>query len=467
MHIFLKSSASTTIEWTKCTTFIIIFVSFCAGCSKADFEETSGNDGNGLSEGCNKNYENPNLPTTWQPWDWNGYQKFPSLYLAAEPEGFFNAEQMQKISRFSLAILEFRMGQFAEEFSTGKWAGGDLAGFMETQVKNFKAAHPNGPPMLVYRSGMWAGSMYEEQWNALQNQTLFIEDERHCQGFISYPMDVDESGFETDLKYCRWDFRKCETQSVFKDLIEDVAMGHSDGVFFDNAQSVPCDEGNELSYMTYEERKSFMQSQLELYAEVFSVLVNNNKYPILSTTNGFSDIGAQVPWENDCPLAEEAIIEALEGIPFARNNEFWMWNLGETAARQIRNSIKETQNGIPIIVHMPYFPDDGGCLDGCIQLDGTKKSFTKDEFLEFGIAAFLVSMGPGSYFGFSNMQNDPELGGWGDVSWEYHSQYDTIETGNPIGEVQLSNDGMTFTREFDNGTVWVNCADGTYSIGLQ
>ena len=132
----------------------------------------------------------------------------------------------------------------------------------------------------------------------------------------------------------------------------------------------------------------------------------------------------------------------------------------------MRNSIRETENGIPIIVHMPYFPNDGGCLEGCKTLSGASKTFTQNEFLEFGIAAFLVAMGEGSYFGFSDMQSDPEGGGWFDQSWEYHNQYDTIVTGLPIGDVVVSNNGMTFTRTFANGVVWVNCADGTYNIGL-
>ncbi|MBV7337274.1 hypothetical protein KFU94_55400, partial [Chloroflexi bacterium TSY] len=276
-----------------------------------------------------------------------------------------------------------------------------------------------------------------------------------------------ESGFQTDLQYCRWDFRKASARSTYQAIIEAAALEKSDGLFFDNAQSVPCDEANHLSAMSFEERKSFMTASVDVYAKAFSTLVNNNKYPILSTTNGFSDIGAQVPWENDCPEGEEAILQSLQGIPFARNNEFWMWNLGEIAARQIRNSIREAENGIPLIVHMPYFPNDGGCSGGCIRLDGSTKTFTKDEFLEFGIAAFLVSMGEGSYFGFSDMQSNPEGGGWFDVSWEYHNQYDNIVTGSPIGAVQVSNNGMTFTRTFENGVVWVNCADGTYSIDLN
>ena len=454
--------------------FIFTIITSIVSCGKEDDTELDSDDeiilgaiDTTLSENCTQNYARPNLPSTWQPWEWKGFEKFPSLYFAAEPDGNLNVAQMEKINKFSLAILEFRMGQFSEELSTGLWAGGDLAGFMENQVTQFKTAYPNGPPMLVYRSGMWAGSMYDKQWQSLQNQDLFIQNDKDCYGFIGYPRDVDESGFETDLKFCRWDFRKCDTRENYTSLIMSAASENTDGVFFDNTQSVACDESNNYSFMTREARKSFMNAQLEMYAKAFSELVNNNKYPILSTTNGFSEIGAQVPWENDCPEAEDATLQALEGIPFARNNEFWMWNLGETAAKQIKNSLRETKNGIPIIVHTPYFPNDGGCLEGCIKLDGSSKTFTKTEFLEFGMAAFLVSMGPGSYFGFSDMQNDPEGGGWFDVSWNYESQYDTIVTGNPIGDVQVSNNGMTFTRTFEKGIIWVNCADGTYEINLN
>lgn len=59
------------------------------------------------------------------------------------------------------------------------------------------------------------------------------------------------------------------------------------------------------------------------------------------------------------------------------------------------------------------------------------------------------------------------MGGWGDISWGYEPQYDTIATGNPIGSVQVSNNGMTFAGTFQNGTVRVNCAGGTYEINLQ
>ena len=83
------------------------------------------------------------------------------------------------------------------------------------------------------------------------------------------------------------------------------------------------------------------------------------------------------------------------------------------------------------------------------------------------MAAFLVSMGPGSYFGFSDMQAEPEGGGWFDESWRYYEQYDRVATGRPLGEAVVSNDGMTFTRRFEHGTVSVNVADGSYTLDLE
>jgi hypothetical protein len=399
-----------------------------------------------------------------QPWDWNGYSKFPSLYFAAEPDGPFTEIQLTKIRRFELAIVEFRAGQFMEETTTGLWAGGDLDGFMDEQARRIQ--ENGGPPTLVYRNAMWAGSMYEFQRELLEQQHLFLQDARQCEGFIDYPLDVGEDGITTGLDYCRWDFRKAETREAFKDVVQKAISGSGRGVFFDNTHSVACDREGELSQMTYNERRSFLDAQNSMYAEVFDLITEQNKYPILSTTMGFQDYGAQVPWEDDCPRSQENLASNLEGIPFARNNEFWMWNLGELAARQILNTMEEARRGIPTIVHMPYFPEDGGCLEGCYSPDNERIYFNEEQFLEFGMAAFLVSMGPGSYFGYSNMQAEPEGGGWFDESWQYYEQYDTTVTGMPIGEASVSNNGMTFTRKFENGEVWINVANGTYALNL-
>lgn len=409
----------------------------------------------------------PYLPSTWQPWQWNGYVKFPSLYFAAEPEGPFSDEQLAKIDRFELAILEFRLGQFMDEEGTGRWAEGDLASLMDSEATRITDFSPDSPPVLTYLSALWAGSMYKDQRELLDNQSLFLPDARDCEGFIEYPQDVDESGFTSPADYCRWDFRRPKSRRAFLDVVQQAISANASGVFFDGGHSVACDEASELSRLTKSERRRFMDQQNSTYRAAFEDLVKHGAYPILATTIGFKDIGALVPFENDCPRAEEDLLQALDGVPFARYNEFWMWNLGDIASRQIRNTMLEARNGVPTIVHMPYFPKDGGCLEGCYGTDDRRIDFTEQEFLEFGVAAFLVSMGPGSYFGFSDMQSDAEGGGWFDESWEHFALYDEIVTGRPIGETAVSKDGMRFTRVFENGVASVNVADGTYRLDFR
>lgn len=402
---------------------------------------------------------------TGQPWRWTGYETFPSLYFAAEPEGPFTDAQLAKIRRFELAIVEFRAGQFLEEFTTGLWAGGDLGGFMDAQARRIQA--DGGPPTLVYRSGMWAGSMFAPQRDLLERQALFLPDARGCPGFIDYPLDVGETGATTGLAYCRWDVRRADARRAFLDVVERAARGPAQGVFFDNGHSVPCDEGQQLSRLMPGERRAFLDAQTDLYADAFARLEARGRYPVLSTPMGFAADAGQVPWENACPRGLDDVVAGLGDVPFARNDEFWMWNLGEQAARQIRTTLEATRRGIPTIVHMPYFPDDGGCNEGCYGRDGTRIRFGEEAFLEFGMAAFLVATGPGSYFGFSDMQTDPEGGGWFDVSWPYYDAYDRVVTGRPLAEAVVSNDGMTFTRRFERGTVRVNVADGTYALDLE
>ncbi|MGK0359371.1 MAG: hypothetical protein ACI9U2_001673, partial [Bradymonadia bacterium] len=123
----------------------------CAACNESDDHDPTGQPAP-IVDGIER-------ASTWQPWTWNGHAKFPSLYFAAEPEGYMSDAQMAKVSKFGLAILEFRTGQFVDEEAGGRWAGGDLAGMMAEQARRIKAAYPNGPAVLTYRSGMWAGSM--------------------------------------------------------------------------------------------------------------------------------------------------------------------------------------------------------------------------------------------------------------------------------------------------------------------
>jgi len=114
-----------------------------------------------------------------------------------------------------------------------------------------------------------------------------------------------------------------------------------------------------------------------------------------------------------------------------------------------------------------YFRSGKGCLEGCFDDDQNRIQFWKQSFLEFTIAAFLTVAGHGSYFGFSDME-DPddeyELGSWADSSWSYFPQYDSIQTGPPLGDAVLTNNNRRFTREFEKMTVMADCDKGEHLL---
>ncbi len=413
----------------------------------------------------------PARNATRQPWVWNGWNVFPSLYFAADPTGQIkDAARLDKIANFSLVMFEFRMGQFMQNPG---WA--DLRGenFSHNQCKLLRErAGAAAPPCVVYRSGMWAGYFYKDQNALLNEQKRFYSGDTDslCNSTLGF---ADTS--DTGRQHCRYDLTDPATRSGFVSVLTEVATETPavSGVFLDNAESVHCDAGGGGVGLDAKQRASLQQASLAAWADAFGALSDKGVYPILSTTNKFKSttINDIVPWENACPLKEEAVVAALDGVPFARNLEFFMWQLNSTCSAQLQNTMREAREGISTVVHTPWFPNDGGCLDGCRTAANHVKRYSRDQFLEFAMAAFLVSAGEGSYFGFSNMQdpNDKyQMGGWNDVSWQWHDQYADIgAVGHPLGPASVDNAKMVFKREFENGSAQVDCATGSYSLQFR
>lgn len=71
-------------------------------------------------------------------------------------------------------------------------------------------------------------------------------------------------------------------------------------------------------------------------------------------------------------------------------------------------------------------------------------------FSSSGSPHFSYRWDRGAISGSRTCRTTPrEGGGWFDVSWDYHAQYDMIVTGRPVGESEISDDGMLFTRTFE------------------
>lgn len=396
------------------------------------------------------------------------------MYFAAEPTGQFSSSQLDKITRFSLAMVEFRHGQHAVD----GWADFKGENYSQIACAAIKAHGANPPPCLVYRSGKWAGYFMKLQKAFLSTQSRFLSPDKdgECAEDMGFARGQD-GNLNMTQTVCKYDFRQVGVRDWYADtMLAEIASEPSvDGVFIDNAQSVGCDNIAHYTDMNATERAAFMELQLHSYTAGFQAIANADKYSVFSTTNQFAQPkGKILNFETGCGDSEEDIMTAFNGIPWARNYEFWMWQTGDICSSQMLNAINETQRGVPIFAHVPYFPvgstsEQGGCQEKCYLPSNNGQdyvAFNEDQFLNFTMAAFLVAMGNGSYFGFSNMDHPGDSyqgGGWFDVSWQYYDNYDWV-IGEPLGGPEISNNLYTFRRSFENVDVMINCYTGEYSI---
>lgn len=182
--------------------------------------------------------------------------------------------------------------------------------------------------------------MYSQQTAFLaDSQDSFLPSTELCDGFLGYPADIvtEPTPAWPHGDRCRYDFRKAAAQSFFDTKLTEQVKDRANvaGLFVDNGFSVPCDGHGEYSAMSEVERQDFQEQQIDTYVRSFKKLADAGKYGILSSTNQFSEVSHKViPWENQCPLGEESTVRAFRtaGVPYARNNEFWMQNMGKTCA---------------------------------------------------------------------------------------------------------------------------------------
>ena len=410
----------------------------------------------------------------WQPWTWDGYNKFPSQYFAANPMGQFTSAQLDKITRFGIAMIEFRHGQHSED----GWADFKGENYSQIACAAIKAHKTDAPPCLVYRSGKWAGYFYKLQKAFLGTQSRFLSPDKdgECAEDMGFARG-QVGNLNMTQTACKYDFAQSSVRDWYGNtMLAEIANEPSvDGVFIDNGQSVGCDNIAHYTDMSASTRANFLDLQLQSYAAGFQAIADANKYSVFSTTNQWPQPhGKILNFETGCGDTEENIVTAFDGIPWARNYEFFMWQTGNICSSQMLNFINETRKGVPVFVHVPYFPvgdlsDSGGCQEKCYLPTNNGQDFigyTEEQFLNMSMAAFLIGMGPGSYFGFSNMDSPLDTvggGGWFDVSWEYYDLYD-IRVGQPLTDPIISKNSYKFERHFENYYAMVDCYTGEYEL---
>jgi len=163
-HGFIISSCTQSISMQVMITLAVflalfVFSTTCSATDKTGLDETNGFEVNGEAHDVQRRARNESRslltprPSTWQPWNYTGYEKFPAFIFAANMDSYFTPKEVAKIGKFSLLIIEFRHGQYKWEETTKKWANGNLEGFMENEAVRVHKSFPN-LAILTYRSGV-------------------------------------------------------------------------------------------------------------------------------------------------------------------------------------------------------------------------------------------------------------------------------------------------------------------------
>jgi len=177
--------------------------------------------------------------------------------------------------------------------------------------------------------------------------------------------------------------------------------------------------------------------------------------PLLSLDNRLSKssdgLNAPIP----CAIPEDATLDALNGLTWARFYEnwpssFWVPSNRDLYAAMISNAILEGTAGIPVLTHYNggSCPDPGRHIPRPGRLGGN---------LEFGIATFLIVQTEWSVFSAST--------DWYDANFCWHPEYD-VQYGRPLNAATRTGP-YTWHRNFTMANVEIDVSRNYGAVELK
>lgn len=231
--------------------------------------------------------------------------------------------------------------------------------------------------------------------------------------------------------------------SVYFDEIDDNWCGYwgeatHGGCFFDRETQI---EQTRASY--------------SLYRLMVQKLNGCGIVPIMAT---FSTLQAStehgIDSTNPCVVWEDELVEALDGLQWARFYEQWPDEFhmrkpgareGDRFAQIIANGILESKLGIPVVAHVT--PHNNTCETEALGADDRNPAaLVPTGFDGFQMAAFYICQGPGWVWGASS--------GWTDSSYCWRKEYD-LRCGHPLGDA-VRTGTYTFVRNFTDCDIYVD-----------
>jgi hypothetical protein len=382
-------------------------------------------------------------------WRYRGYESFPAMFFGAQNGTNTTLDPLEPDSNLAW-ITKHQLAGYGWQHAVGRMREEDSLHQVAKQTKAYAARAGREVVTFVYRDAQCADPEYalvapligdasKAHWFLRQNGTV-------CARAGQFP------GAQ------QFNFSVAAVRDFFVGtLVAEVAAEDGvDVVFFDetdwsfhnypwrNFANCPGFDPfpTEAAWAAYREAKA------DVLARTVLALNAAGKVPLFSCSGGTTANSLAKCPNTAGEWAEEDYLRSIRartngtGI-YIRYYESWMGFGCEDRdcwASWLRNAIWETAQGLPFAVRW-----DMGMFGG------------SDEWLEFGMAAFLMAQGDYAYFGAA--------ANWYDRDWRFYPQYEW-KVGRPLGDAVQAG-AYRWRRQFEhcNVSVDLQARNGTFAWG--
>lgn len=390
------------------------------------------------------------------PWNYTGFQRFPSFYFGGNEDGPQSKAELEILSRFAMVGWGWQQSFNTNHSQHGENNGANAAIALRTLSPVSPGNLSTPDALFVYRQSESLFTYYD-----LMAQIAANASEKNL-SVVTDPVTGAQCGGGGLLGYKNIFFQHYWSQVIGTEINNEVYVN---AVFLDGfdklyagntLQSQGCPNFN--TQATAEELLHKVTAQ----GQQLEILSGANKVAIVSTYNFLSNSSnflntlteeekeyainhnVSLNVQNMNGVTEDVYVSAWSGEGMNNVNsstkglwirfyEVWMGHGYVQDSIMLRNAILEVQQGVPFIARTQI---------------GTVKT------LEYPAAAFLIAQGPFCYWGASS--------GWVDADWSWKGEYDW-NVGSPLGPA-IEVNTFIWTRAFTKANVTVNLKTATGNI---
>ena len=382
------------------------------------------------------------------PWEYKGFQSFPSCWFGANPTGLNPGEPnttMAVMAKHQLVGWGWQQGMYdfpCKALSEEQCLQYAAQSFSIYTIKNGTGLHPS----FVYRNmaaallnfGHDVGAALNcsanfSTWPTLtqacglsdpklqaERKEWFLHDKegRICGGRGGTPAFQMSWQKASDGAVQWWDEviggwlaeNLSPASAVFMDDVDGLGCGWSYELANGqgNCSVISGGSGFDPQQVTPAARLADSRASMDILTKVAARLAVAKKAVIINSGRLIDDS------EEDCLLKWPEFLRGIKAIP----NVIWFreaWN----ATKELPTALALLKAGIPKLIH--YFG-------------------TNDTLLESQLASFFVVQGPYDYFAMSSE--------WTDGGMWWHWEFDSYKCGKPMEDPQVN--GTLYTRHFEN-----------------